>query len=96
MGGKLKAGYTITYVHISIVSDFYKSFRRSYRQNNNAYKITDDAMMTCDAPKCSKSVTCKIFTCGVCNKKIHTLCDPKTKSMKQRAINVINYYCSFH
>lgn len=59
-------------------------------------ETTDDPRMTCDAPKCNKPVTCKILTCGVCNKNIHTVCDPKTKGMKQKAINVINYYCSFH
>lgn len=59
-------------------------------------KAIDSIMITCEAPNCSKPITSKLLTCGVCNKKIHAYCDPKTQVMKQKTINKINFYCSFH
>ena len=39
-----------------------------------------DTVMCCETPCCKRVITSPLLECGVCSKKIHAMCDPKTMS----------------
>ena len=55
-----------------------------------------ETLMCCEAPFCKKVITSPLLECGVCNKKIHAKCDPKTMHRKSKTLKLVRYYCSFH
>ena len=55
-----------------------------------------DLSMCCEAPFCKKVIMSPLLECGVCNKKIHAKCDPKTMNRKKKTLKLVRYYCSFH
>lgn len=55
-----------------------------------------DTAVCCEAPLCKKVITPPVLECGVCGKKIHVACDPKTMYRKMKTLKLVSYYCSFH
>ena len=87
----------VNYSSIQLANDVYIFLELEDSLNSLiTVKETDDVQLACEAPTCSKPITSKLLKCGFCSKQIHALCDPKTRCMKEKALNKVTYYCSFH